>query len=173
MGMSSVEWSGYMHDTVGFTESPREISDEVVREMEAFYRRELPLIPGAPEAVRRIAERWPLAIASSSNRELIDLVLDLSGLAPCFAATVSSEEVASGKPEPDVYLEAARLLGVEPESCAAIEDSHSGILSASRAGMRVIALPNPHFPPGDDALAHAQVVILSPEELTQELVESV
>ena len=170
--MSSPEWSRYMHETVGLAESPEEISAEVVRRLEALYREELPLIPGAPEAVRRIADRWPLGLASSSNRELIDLVLDLSGLAPCFAATVSSEEVARGKPEPDVYLEAARLLGVDPAVCAAVEDSRSGILSASRAGMRVIALPNALYPPGDEALAHARVVISSPDELTAGLVEA-
>ncbi len=169
--MSSVEWSRYMHDTVGLEESPQEISDEVVLRMEAHYRAELPLIPGSTEAVRRLAGRWPLGLASSSNRELIDLVLDLAGIAECFQATVSSEEVAAGKPEPDVYLEAARLLGVDPATCAAVEDSHSGILSASRARMRVIALPNPLYPPGEDALARADVVIRSPDELTVELVE--
>ncbi len=172
MGMSSLEWSRYMHEAVGLEESPDEISAEVVRRLEAVYREELPLIPGAPEAVRRLAERWPLGLASSSNRELIDLVLDLSGLAPCFEATVSSEEVARGKPEPDVYLEAARLLGVEPDECAAVEDSNSGILSASRAGLRVVAIPNALYPPGEDALAHARAVIRSPDELTQELVEA-
>jgi HAD superfamily hydrolase (TIGR01509 family) len=170
--MSSVEWSCYMHETVGFEESPQEISDAVVRKMETLYREELPLIPGASEAVRRLAGRWRLGLASSSNRELIDLVLDLSGLAPSFAVTVSSEEVARGKPAPDVYLEAARRLGVGPRLCAAVEDSQSGIESASRAGMRVIALPNPQFPPGDDALALARVVIRSPDELSIRLVET-
>ena len=112
MGMSSLEWSRYMRDVVGLTEEPDEISAEVVRRLEDRYRRELPLIAGAEQAVERIAERWPLALASSSNRELIDLVLESSGLGRYFQASVSSEEVARGKPAPDVFLEAARRLGV-------------------------------------------------------------
>ncbi|HKA25903.1 MAG TPA: HAD family phosphatase [Gaiellaceae bacterium] len=171
MGMSSVEWSKYMHDQLGLAEAPAEISAEVVRRLEERYRRRLPLIDGAREAVERLAARWPLALASSSNREVIDLVLNLSGLAPFFRVTVSSEEVARGKPAPDVYLEAARELGVQPESCAAIEDSRNGIRSAKAAAMHVIAIPNPHFPPGDDALALADVTVRSLTELTPSIVE--
>jgi len=152
-------------------EPPEEISAEVVRRLSAIYRRELPLIPGAVAAVRRLTARFPLGLASSSNRELIDLVLDLAGIADCFQATVSSEEVARGKPAPNVYLEAARLLELPPEDCAAVEDSHNGILSARRAGMRVIAIPNPRYPPEEEALAEADLVLRSPEELTPALVE--
>jgi len=171
MGMSSVEWSKYMHDQLGLAEAPAEISAEVVQRLEERYRRRLPLIDGAREAVERLAARWPLALASSSNREVIDLVLNLSGLAPFFRVTVSSEEVARGKPAPDVYLEAARELGVQPESCAAIEDSRNGIRSAKAAAMRVIAIPNPHFPPGEDTLALADVTVGSLSELTPSIVE--
>ena len=114
MGMSSPEWSRYMHDVVGLPESPDEIAEEVVRRMDARYRERLPLIPGALEAVERLAAHWPLGLASSSNRPLIDLALELGGLGPFFAVTVSSEEVGRGKPSPDVYLEAVRRLGVEP-----------------------------------------------------------
>jgi HAD superfamily hydrolase (TIGR01509 family) len=166
MGMSSLEWSRYMHDEIGLRERPEEISAEVVRRLEEIYRRELPLVEGAREAVERLAARWPLALASSSNRELIDLVLELSGLGLDFRVTVSSEEVARGKPAPDVYLEAARRLGVAPERCAAIEDSENGIRSAEAAGMRVLAIPNPQYPPGEDALALADEVLLSIAELT-------
>jgi HAD superfamily hydrolase (TIGR01509 family) len=169
MGMSSPEWSGYMHDTLGLAESPEEINAEVVRRMQDRYARELPLLPGAVDAVRRLAERWPLGLATSSNRPVIETVLDAAKLRPFFAATVSSEEVARGKPAPDVYLEAARRLAVDPARCVAIEDSHNGIRSARAAGMRVIAIPNPHFPPGD-ALREADVVANSPDELTPELV---
>jgi HAD superfamily hydrolase (TIGR01509 family) len=166
MGMSSPEWSRYMHDVIGVPEPPEEISAEVVRRLEDRYRRELPLLPGAREAVERLAVRWPLGLASSSNREIIDLVLDVSGLAPCFRVTVSSEEVAHGKPAPDVYLEAARRLEVAPESCAGVEDSSNGIRSAKAAGMRVIAIPNPHFPPTEESLALADVTLRSLPELT-------
>jgi HAD superfamily hydrolase (TIGR01509 family) len=172
MGMSSLEWSRYMHDEIGLQEPPEEISAEVVRRLEEIYRRELPLVEGARVAVERLAARWPLALASSSNRELIDLVLELSGLARHFRVTVSSEEVARGKPTPDVYLEAARRLGVSPERCAAIEDSENGIRSAKAAGMRVLAIPNPQYPPPDDALALADEVLRSIAELTQEAVAS-
>ena len=171
MGMSSIEWSRYMRDVVGLTEEPEEISAEVVRRLEDRYRRELPLIPGAEQAVESLAARWPLALASSSNRELIDLVLESSGLDRYFTASVSSEEVARGKPAPDVFLEAARRLGVEPTHCAAVEDSENGILAAKAAGMRTIAIPNPHYPPHEDALAAADVVLASIEVLTPAAVE--
>jgi HAD superfamily hydrolase (TIGR01509 family) len=173
MGMSSLEWSRYMHDVVGLPEPPEEISAEVVRRLEEIYRRELPLIDGAVEAVGRLAERWPLGLASSSNRELIDLVLELSGLARYFRVTVSSEEVSRGKPAPDVYLEAARRLGVAPDCCAAVEDSENGIRSAKAAGMRVLAIPNPVYPPAEDALALADDVLTSIKELTAEIIERV
>jgi HAD superfamily hydrolase (TIGR01509 family) len=168
MGMSSTEWSRYMHDTIGLPEPPEEISAEVVRRLAARSREELPLVPGAAEAVRRLAAAFPLGLASSSNREIIDLALDLAGLAECFRATVSSEEVARGKPAPDVYLEAARRLGADPTQCVAIEDSRNGIRSAHAAGMRVIAIPNPHFPPSADMLAAADAVVSSLDELTAE-----
>jgi HAD superfamily hydrolase (TIGR01509 family) len=171
MGMSSGEWSLYMHDRLGLSEAPEEISAEVVRRLKELYRKRLPALPGAREAVDRLAARWPLALASSSNRELIDLALELLGVSALFRATVSSEEVARGKPAPDVYLEATRRLGVEPTRAAAVEDSRNGILSAARAGMRVVAIPNGHFPPGDDALAEADVVLGSLEELTVDAVE--
>ncbi len=172
MGMSSSEWSPYMHDELGVPDSPGQISAEVVLRLEVLYRESLPLIPGALDAVRRLAARWPLAIASSSNRPLIDLFLELTGTTELFRTTVSSEEVARGKPAPDVYLEAARRLGVGPATCAAAEDSGNGIRSAAEAGMTVIAIPNRVFPPGDEALALAAVALTSVDELRPELVES-
>lgn len=171
MGMSSPEWSRYMHDVVGLDESPDEIADEVVRRMAERYREHLPLLPGAKEAVVRLAARWPLGLASSSNRPLIDLALEVGGLAPFFAATVSSEEVERGKPAPDVYLEATRQLGVEPERAAAVEDSRSGIRSAHAAGMRVIAIPNAHYPPDPETLGLADSVLSSLEELDADAVD--
>lgn len=171
MGMSSREWSRYMHDELRLAEPPDEINAEVVRRMSALYRDRLPLVPGSREAVERLAARWPLGLASSSNRPLIDLALELAGIDRLFRATVSSEEVARGKPAPDVYLEAARRLEVDPGRVAAIEDSHNGIRAARAAGMRVIAIPNPSFPPGAEALAEADTVLDSIAELTEEVVE--
>jgi HAD superfamily hydrolase (TIGR01509 family) len=171
MGMSSPEWSCYMHDEIGLPDPPEEIAAEVVRRLEELYRERLPVIPGAIEAVRRLGQRWPLGVASSSNRPLIDLFIKLTGTAALFQATVSSEEVARGKPAPDVYLEAARRLGVDPGRAVAIEDSENGIRSAAAAGMHVIAIPNRAFPPSAEALALASVVLDSIEELQPEVVE--
>lgn len=170
MGMSSPEWSRYLHEELGVADEPDEIAAEMVRRMLARYRERLPLIDGAVEAVERLAARWPLAIASSSNRPLIDAVVEGAGLAERFRATVSSEEVPRGKPAPDVYLEAARRLGVDPSRTAAVEDSHSGIRSAKAAGMRVLAIPNPSFPPDEEALAQADVVLAGLADLTPDAV---
>jgi HAD superfamily hydrolase (TIGR01509 family) len=172
MGMSSTEWSRYMHDELGLSEPAEEINRLVVERMQERYRGGLPLIEGAVEAVRRIGAHWPLGLASSSNRPLIDLVLAEMGVADLFRATVSSEEVERGKPAPDVYVEAARRLGVRTQDAVAIEDSANGIRSAKAAGMRVIAIPNPHFPPPEDVLAKADVVLDSLAELTPDAVES-
>jgi len=165
MGMSSPEWSRYMHETIGLSESPEEINRIVVERMVERYAEGPPWISGAVDAVRRIAALFTLGLASSSNRELIDLALEAGGIADLFAATVSSEEVPRGKPAPDVYLEAARRLGVDATTCVAVEDSHNGIRSAKAAGMTCIAVPNPLFPPGD-AVAEADVVLGSIAELT-------
>jgi HAD superfamily hydrolase (TIGR01509 family) len=169
MGMSSLEWSRYLHEAAGVPDAPEQINAEIVRRMLKRYREELPLIPGAVEAVRRVAARFPLGLASSSNRELIDAVLDAAGLTELFAATVSSEEVARGKPAPDVYLEAARRLGVAPGRCGAVEDSHGGIRAAKAAGMFVVAIPNPTYPPDAEALAAADMVLGSIHELEPDL----
>jgi HAD superfamily hydrolase (TIGR01509 family) len=169
MGMSSIEWSRYLHDRLDVPMPPEEISDAVVERIIALYRKRLPLLPGAVEAVRSLAVRWPLAVASSSNRPVIDLVLELAGIAEAFAVTVSSEEVDRGKPAPDVYLEASRRLGVSPDRCVAIEDSTNGICAAVAAGMIVIAIPNREFPPDPDSLRLAAKTLRSLEELTPEL----
>jgi HAD superfamily hydrolase (TIGR01509 family) len=165
MGMSSVEWSRYMHDVIGLAESPEEIDAEVVRRMQARYAEELPLVEGGVEAVRRLAADFRLGLASSSNRPIIAAVLEQAGIAELFQATVSSEEVARGKPAPDVYLETARRLGVPPERCVAIEDSANGIRSASAAGMRTVAIPNRRYPPPVEVLAVADVVLDSISKL--------
>ena len=172
MGMSSPEWSRYMHDVIGLRESPEDINAEVVRRLLARYHESLPLVDGAVDVVGRLSQRWPLGLASSSNREVIDAALDAARIADRFQATVSSEEVARGKPAPDVYLEAARRLVVDATSCVAIEDSRNGIASAHAAGMRVIAIPNPHYPPSRDVLAAADDVVTSLGELTAERVSA-
>jgi HAD superfamily hydrolase (TIGR01509 family) len=173
MGMSSPEWSAYLRDDLGVAMEPEAISRDVVRRMEEGYARELPLLPGADAAVRALAARWPLGLASSSNREIIDRVLELAGFRDAFAVTVSSEEVARGKPAPDVYLEAARRLGADPAQSVAIEDSSNGLRSAAAAGMAVIAVPNPHYPPAPDALALAAATVPVVGDVTPSLVSRV
>ncbi len=170
MGMSAPEWSRYLHDRLGVPLEPSLIGAAVVARVEAAYRAHLPLYAGAVDAVCGLATYRPLAVASSSNRSLIELALELAGIKDCFSAIVSSEEVARGKPAPDVYLRAAELLAVPPEKCAAVEDSSNGMRSAHAAGMRVIAIPNRQFPPAPDALALAAVVISRLSDLNPDVI---
>ncbi len=171
IGMSSPEWSRYLHDELGVDLDVEEINREVVRRMERHYREHLPLLPGAVKVVRELSRHWPLALASSANREIIDLALDAAGLTDAFRATVSSEEVERGKPAPDVYLEAARRIEVQADRCVAVEDSSNGLRSAAAAGMTVIAVPNPHYPPDEDALALAAARVETVADITPALVE--
>jgi HAD superfamily hydrolase (TIGR01509 family) len=173
MGMSSPEWAAYLRDHLQVPLDVDAINREVVRRMEEGYEAGLPLLPGALEAVRALAARWPLGLASSANREIIDLFLDVAQVRDAFGATISSEEVARGKPAPDVYLAAAERLGVAPETCVAVEDSANGLRAAHAAGMTVIAVPNPHYPPDEDSLALAAATVEVPGEVTPELVETV
>ena len=166
LGMSSLEWSRYVRDELGVDMTPEEISDAVVEQLLAGYRERLPWLPGAQAAVRRMAAEWPLGLASSSNQEVIELFMGTSGLGELFEAWVSSEQVGRGKPAPDVFLEAAARVGVNPRQAAAVEDSHNGILAAHAAGMTVMAVPNHEFPPDPEALAHADAVLDSLDELT-------
>jgi len=172
MGMSSKEWSSYMHDRLGVPMEPAEINDAVVDRVASTYESHLPLLPHAVETVRELATHWPLGVASSSNRPVIELVFERAGVQACFDAIVSSEEVEHGKPAPDVYIAAARQLDVEPESCVAVEDSTNGIKAAVAAGMRTIAVPNRELPPDDDVLKTADVVVSSLAEVTVDLVAS-
>lgn len=171
MGMSSPEWSRYLHDELGVPLKPEQINELVVAALLDQYRRRLPLLPGAVAAVRRLANRWPLGLASSANRPVIDVVLQRAGIADCFAVTVSGEEVAAGKPAPDIYLAATRRLGVDATNAAAVEDSTNGLRAAAAAGMFVIARPNREYPPAPDALGLAALVIESLDELTPAAIE--
>ena len=172
MGMSTAEWSAYMSEDFGLRLPPRQVADQVIEAMAAEYRTHLPLLPGAVDAVRALSAHWPLAVASSAPRSLIDAVLDAAALRDAFRAAVSSEEVARGKPAPDVYLEAANRLGITPATCVAVEDSSNGLRAASAAGMTVIAVPRPEYPPADDALQKARLVLDSLTSLTPATIES-
>jgi HAD superfamily hydrolase (TIGR01509 family) len=138
--------------------------------MQARYREGVPLMPGAAGAVRRLAARWPLGLASSSPPVLIGAVLDGAGLRECFTATLSTEQVSRGKPAPDIYLAVTGLLGFPPEACAAVEDSTNGLRSAAAAGLQVIAVPHPRYPPEPAALRAARLVLTGLDGLTVQAV---
>ncbi|WP_432559505.1 HAD family hydrolase [Granulicoccus sp. GXG6511] len=169
MGMSTPEWSAYLVDTVGLPGPPERAATEVIDAMAARYHEQLPTLPGAVAAVRRIAGIMPIGLASSSPRRLIDAVLAELELVDLFTATVSTEEVERGKPAPDGYLRACALLGVDPARCAAVEDSSNGLRAAHAAGMTVIAVPHPWHRPAEDALALAAAVLESLDELDESL----
>lgn len=167
MGMSTPEWADYLATTVGVRGDTAERTIEAMAER---HREHLPTLPGAVEAVRRLAAVWPLAVASSSPRRLIDSSLETLGVADLVRVSVSTEEVAAGKPAPDGFLRACELLGVDPATAVAIEDSSNGLRSASAAGLKVIAVPHEAFPPAPDALALADVVVDGLDEVTVQLV---
>jgi HAD superfamily hydrolase (TIGR01509 family) len=170
-GMSSPEWARYLHDVLGVHVAQDRIVNLVVDKLLNFYRDNLPLIPGAMEIVHRVGNRWPLGLASSSNRVVIDQVLHMAGLQGAFAVTVSSEEVHRGKPAPDVYLEAARRLGRSPLHCVAIEDSANGIKAGIAAGLQVVAVPNQRFRPSAGVLASATLVVDRLDDLAVAMLE--
>ncbi len=173
MGANSMQWAAYMREQSGIDLSPQEIYQGVVGALRARYARHLPLIPGAREAVVRLASSFRLGVASSSPLELIEYSLELAGLRQYFGAVVSSDEVSTGKPAPDVYLEACVRLNTAPERAAAIEDSSNGLRAAAAAGLAVVAVPNPAFPPSADALALADVILSSVGDVTGDIILSI
>ena len=170
MGMSTPEWARYLSEDLGVGLPPDEVAALVIDRMAASYRERIPLLPGAVEAVGRLAARWPLGLASSAPAVLIDIVLQSAGLRPYFAVTMSTEQVPHGKPAPDIYLAVAARLGCSPPGCAAIEDSSNGIRSAAAAGLRVIAVPRPQYPPDPAALAAASLILPGLADLTTDAV---
>lgn len=172
MGLSTPEWIAYMQRELGVDLGAEEIRRGVLDRLQASYRDDLPLVPGAVDAVRRLAGLWPLAVASSSPRELIELVIELAGLGDAFETVVSAAEVERGKPAPDVYLRACELLGTEPARTVAIEDSGAGVSSARAAGMPVVLVPGSEFPPAPEVLEQADLVLDSIARLDGAAVEN-
>jgi HAD superfamily hydrolase (TIGR01509 family) len=166
MGMNTQEWSRYLSEDLGVGLPPEKVAATVIELMADRYADHLPLMPGAVETVRTLAPRWPLGLASSSSPSLIDVFLDASSLRNSFTAAMSTQEVAQGKPAPDIYAAVAAQLGRQPERCAAVEDSSNGLRSATSAGLQVIAIPHPAYPPDPDALQAARLVLTSLAELT-------
>jgi HAD superfamily hydrolase (TIGR01509 family) len=170
MGMSTGEWARYLSEDLDVGLPPETVARLVIERMAARYTDRLPLMPGAVEAVRRLAADWPLGLASSSPPSLIAAVLDAASLRECFAAVMSTEQVARGKPAPDIYLAVTGQLGRPPERCAAVEDSSNGLRSAAAAGLRVIAIPHPRYPPDPEALGQAAAVLPGLAELTPDII---
>lgn len=173
MGMSTGEWSRYLSGELGVDRTAEQVATEVVTEMSRRYAHRVPLVHGGVDAVRRMAGRWPLGLASSSPTRLIRTALDATGLSDTFDATLSTEETRHGKPAPDVYLAVAERLGVDPARCVAVEDSANGVRSAAAAGMAVVAVPHGAYPLEPDAERLAAVVLSSIDELTPEVVATV
>lgn len=169
MGVSTREWAEYMIRRLRLTLSWEETAARIVGNMQAIYARAIPYLPGAVEAVALAASHFPIALASGSERTLIDTVVADAAMRGKFRAVVCTDTMPRGKPAPDVYLEAARQLGMRPEHCACLEDSGNGILAGAAAGMKVIAVPDPRFPPGPEALAQAHIVLGSLTEFGLDL----
>lgn len=170
-GMSVPEWSADLAGRTGDGD-PRAVAAAVIDGMVgALAAGRIGLLPGAATMVAAAARRVPIAVASSAPRRLIEAVLEATALRPLFGALVSSEEVPRGKPSPDVYQEAAHRLGVDPRHCIGIEDSSNGIRAAAAAGMEVIAIPNPTYPPRPELLARCAKIASSPEEARRYLIE--
>ena len=164
--MSTMEWARYLGDDLGVGLPPDQVAEQVIDQMAARYRENLPLMPGAVAAVKRLAARWPLGLGSSAPASLIASVLASAGLREQFAVVMSTEQVPSGKPAPDIYLAVTARLGVPPGECAAIEDSTNGLRSAAAAGLSVIAVPHPRYPPDPAALTPAKLVLADLTGLT-------
>lgn len=170
-GMSVPEWSGYLGGKIGRADHVNVANEVIDRMIAALHAGEIEMLPGSADMVKAAAARGPVAVASSAPRRLIGAVLEATDLMPHFSAWVSSEEVPRGKPSPDVYEEAARRLGLHPRECAGVEDSSNGIRAAAAAGLTVIGLPNPVYPPKPDAIALCDAIAGSPDEARALLVE--
>lgn len=166
MGVSTSEWADYMKDKWNLTMSREEVIQEIVGRMQSFYREKIPFRQNAVASVELAVQHYRAALASGSEGSLIELVTTSPELDGKLEIILSADKVARGKPKPDVYLEAARLLGVAPENCVCVEDSQNGILAGLNAGMKVIAVPDPDFPVDEKVLAKVDAVLTSLDEFT-------
>jgi len=168
MGVSTREWADYMIDRLELTLSPQEVEDQIIERMVEMYRASIPYLDGAVDAVELAARHFQTALASGSHPTLIDAVTAEPAMRGKFGVIVSADEVGAGKPAPDVYLATADRLGVEPDDGVCLEDSGNGILAGARAGVTVIAVPDPRFPPSQEVPDQAHLVLASLSELSLE-----
>jgi len=172
MGVSTATWANYMIERLGLKMTPQALIERIVSDMQAVYRRQIPFMPGAIQAVRLAASHYPTGLASGSERRLIETVVNDAALLGQFQAVVCSDKLARGKPAPDIYLETARQLGLSPEACLCVEDSSNGILAGKAAGMKVIAVPDGRFQPNREVIRQADIVLKSLDEFSIEQIES-
>lgn len=171
IGMRTTEWAHYMHDDLGVALAPQAIAEQVVNAVAQRLVKDVPILPGADEALKRLAAAFPLGLATSAARAVAQTALEATGWNKYFEVVVSADDVAHGKPAPDVYLRAIALMQAHPRQTAAVEDSSNGIRSAYAAQLAVIAIPNHAFPPDPQALALAKRVLTNIGELDVSVVD--
>ncbi|MDP3180911.1 MAG: HAD family phosphatase [Bacteroidota bacterium] len=148
--------------------SVEEITEQNRIESTRFFTelQEIPVMPELPELLERLKQKnYPMAVASSSFPEIIELILKRTGLRKYFQVVVSSQEAGKSKPEPDVFLLAAQKLKVPPHDCLVIEDSKNGIKAAKAAGMRCVAYQSPEVNPQNQKQADAVIISYSELEI--------
>ncbi len=173
MGVGTAEWVEYMIERIGLTMPPAEVEAAIVDHMAAIYLEEIPFRPNAVEKIQWAASLYPSCIASGSPRKLIDIVSADPRVAPHMQFTLAADEVGLGKPDPAVYIEAAKRLGIAAESCLCLEDSPNGVLAGHRAGMKVINIPDPEMPLTAEQAEYAHVVLESLAEFSAETIAHV
>ncbi len=173
MGRSTIEWAEVMRERLSLDLTLDQIMEEVITLVMDRLGERLPVLPGALEAVKLTATRYPIALASGSPTRVIDHVLNITGLHKVFQAVVYGDDMTRGKPDPEIWLTAADKLGVDVTLCAGIEDSGNGIRSLRAAGVYTIAVPSPGFPLSPDVLALADRVLPSLEHFTLDLLDSI
>ena len=171
MGRSTIEWARVMQQILALdTLSLDDIMREVIAGVNARLEVRLPVLPGAIEAVKASGAVYPVALASGSPTQVIQEVMKLTGLDQVFRFVVYGDDMTRGKPDPEIYLKTAALLGVNPANCVGIEDSGNGLRALKAAGMYAIAVPSPGFPLSDELLALGDVVLGSLTEFSIEMV---
>ena len=171
MGVSTAEWAQYMIERLGLVYTPKEVQEEVIDHMAAMYTQNIPFRSFAVETVQWAAAKYPTAVASGSPRQLIDIVTQSPEMQDCFQVVLSADEIGVGKPDPAIYLEAAKRLGIAPEKCLCLEDSPFGVLSGRRANMVVINVPDPNFPLSSEQAKYADLVLETLGEISDQVIE--
>ena len=173
MGRSTVGWATVMQEQLGLDETIDDIIAEMKARVIAHYEERMPTRPGALESVALMQRHFRVGLASGSPTEIIKAVLSITGLDQIFEVMIYGDEVARGKPAPDIYLEALKVLGVSPANSLGIEDSANGLRSLKAAGMFAVAAPSPGYPLPDDVLALADAHITTLEAFSPDLVRRI